>query len=109
MENEEARKGARVGSARSADVLVVVGLDIPSDYGIRAKDPSEDYLCRSWHYTRVWAWVTEYMQVSMLVNTMLGSNNRYLHIFNHPRLYPSRYHIPVTMRLVLCSTCVVIQ
>lgn len=70
MENEEARKGARVGSARSADVLVVVGLDIPSDYGIRAKDPSEDYLCRSWHY---------------------------------------RYHIPVTMRLVLCSTCVVIQ
>ena len=40
--------------------------------------------------TRVWAWVTEYMQVSMLVNTMLFFNNRYLHIFSHPRLYPSR-------------------
>ena len=42
-------------------------------------------------YTRVWAWVTEYMQVSMLVNTMLYFNKRYLHIFNHPRLYPSIY------------------
>ena len=40
-------------------------------------------------HTRVWAWVTEYMQVSMLVNTMLCFNKRYLHIFNHPRLYPS--------------------
>ena len=41
------------------------------------------------HYTRVWAWVTEYMQVSMLVNTMLCLNNRYLHIFSHPPPYPS--------------------
>ena len=40
-------------------------------------------------YTRVWAWVTEYMQVSMLVNTMLCLNNRYLHIFSHPPPYPS--------------------
>ena len=31
----------------------------------------------------VGAWVTEYIQVSMLVNTMLCLNNRYLHIFSH--------------------------
>ena len=50
------------------------------------KEVSVNYGC-----TRVWAWVTEYMQVSMLVNTMLCFNKRYLHIFNHPRLYPSTY------------------
>ena len=32
--------------------------------------------------TRVWAWVTEYMQVSVLVNTMLCFNNRFLHRFS---------------------------
>ena len=55
---------------------------------IRKKDNLHTgmYVC-----TRVWAWVTEYMQVSMLVNTMLYFNKRYLHIFNHPRLYPSMY------------------
>ena len=37
--------------------------------------------------------MTEYMQVSMLVNTMLYFNKRYLHIFNHPRLYPSTLYI----------------
>ena len=46
-------------------------------------------LCTSRYCTRVWAWVTEYMQVSMFVNTMLCFNKRYLPIFNHPRLYPS--------------------
>ena len=41
------------------------------------------YIC-----TRVWAWVTEYASI-MLVNTLLCFSKRYLHIFNHPRLYPS--------------------
>ena len=60
-------------------------------------------------YTRVWAWVTEYMQVSMLVNTMLYFNKRYLHIFNHPRLYPSitveyycRYYCQEVRKRALC-------
>ena len=43
----------------------------------------------------VWAWVTEYMQVSMLVNTMLYVNNRYLHMFSHPSPYPSIYQAPM--------------
>ena len=40
--------------------------------------------------------MTEYMQVSMLVNTILCCNKRYLlayTVFNHPRLYPSILHI----------------
>ena len=48
----------------------------------------------------VWAWVTEYMQVSMLVNTMLCFNKRYLHIFNHPRLYPS-----IGIHILPCHAC----
>ena len=40
------------------------------------------------------------MQVSMLVNTMLYFNKRYLHIFNHPRLYPSIIHF--CMKLPHC-------
>ena len=49
----------------------------------------------------MWAWVTEYMQVSMLVNTMLYFNKRYLHIFNHPRLYPSIYDTCISYMLQL--------
>ena len=49
------------------------------------------YGCGFFVFFIVWAWVTEYMQVSMLVNTMLCFNNRYLHMFSHPSPYPILY------------------
>ena len=55
------------------------------------------------HYTRVWAWVTEYMQVSTLFNTMLCLNNRYLHIFSHPPPYPSIF--PSSLLYIYISYC----
>ena len=45
----------------------------------------------------VGAWVTEYIQVSMLVNTMLCLNNRYLHIFSHPPQYQQERNV------IICS------
>ena len=54
--------------------------------------------CMQCYHTRVWAWVTEYMQVSMLVNTMLCFNNRFLHRYRRTLVYagPEYRHIRCT-------------